>query len=92
MEFTAIKTIMATRDSGEIIELKVGGVYEITMQDGTTDVRQITSVNEKSISAGSYVTPHLNPRYIKLKNIKDIEPIYNDKLHALRREETDESN
>lgn len=92
MEFTTIKTVIATRDSGEIIELKIGGVYEITLKDGIVDTMQLTSVNDKSISAGSYTTPSKNPRYIKLKNIKDIEPVYgNEGLHVLRREKPNEN-
>lgn len=78
MKIDIIKTLKLTKEDKEYL-LNVGDVISIKTKQGEEDLVQLTAINEKSISVGSYTNPMANPRYIKFKDIEEITDIYNEK-------------
>lgn len=77
MNVEIIKTLKLTKGD-KVYILNVGDVITVQTKKGTFDLVQLTAINEKSISVGSYTNPHANPLYIKFRDIEEISDIYNE--------------
>lgn len=77
MNVEIIKTLKLTKGD-KTYTLNVGDIITIQTKKGIFDLVQLTAINEKSISIGSYTNPHANPLYIKFKDIDEISDIYNE--------------
>lgn len=77
MNVEIIKTLKLTKGE-KVYNLNVGDIITIETVKGNYDLVQLTAINEKSISVGSYTNPMANPMYIKFKDITNIVDIYNE--------------
>lgn len=77
MNVEIIKTLKLTKGE-KVYTLNVGDIITIETTKGSFDLVQLTAINEKSISVGSYTNPMANPAYIKFKDITNIVDIYNE--------------